>query len=405
MQHRRQPPASHRWRLPKISLPHRPLPVALAAVVAGGLLATLALLLTAGAGSLMSREAITAESLPAAAGAGAAGAAATLIAGLWRRRRQALLAAMGGLAAAVLAVFAIGPRSLSVTTPSVQVGCFMGLPRCVLTGDQAMSMLVKGGPVQRRPVVHLIAWGLTPSEQATVSTDLHHVGKLGQPLLQEVYQVAPAKPGGEWIAPGSAAGWLQSHHLRSLPVAELKSLIAKASAAKHWKDTTDTQWWIATHLTATQMGLSANSCADHIRLPSVKGAVVRLPLNGCSVPQTRARCPAVAVSDPTASEPVTRSAGTSLLIGHEFAEAATDPANGWRVLVSPRCGNDMWLEIADVCAPNSAFIQAPYYRTSIGWQPPLLVPGRNGKPAYCADPANPLERQPVLRQNVSKRSG
>jgi hypothetical protein len=297
---------------------------------------------------------------------------------------------MAGAAAAAAALLGLGEPNVAAMSTGVEMGCSLGLPRCISTHVQDMPLLVHAGPVQRRPVIHVVLWGLPGPIKAAVSAEESQAGRLGQPLLHEDYGIEPARPGGIWSAPGSPSKWLRAHHDASLPKVELAKLVHEAARARGWKDTADTQWWIATSIDHERMGLSSG-CADHIEVPSVNGVVVRLPLQHCSLPPTRyGPCAAVTVVSPSVPEPVSQRAGIEILIGHEFAEAATDPSDGWRVLVAPRCTSDSWLEIADVCTPDGAYIRTPSYHTAAGWQPALLATGRGGRRAYCANPAAPV---------------
>lgn len=375
----------------------RPLAVAATAAAAGLAAALLAALLAPGLGAVTAEPAIAGQALPAATGAGCGVAAVALVGALRSGRGRFLLAAGAGSVAAAASIFGLGDPNLAVTTPGVRIGCAFGLPRCIPTGDPEMSLLVRAGPVQHRPVVHVIVWGLTSLEQSTVAKEEQRAPRLGQPLLEEDYHVGPAKPGGLFIVPGSPTKWLAGHHEHALTKRDIAVLVHRAAHREHWSATPDTQWWVATSLSAAQMGLGSGSCADHLKMPSVGGVVVRLPLSRCAAPPSgHGGCPAVSVQHPSAAEPASLRAGTDLLIVHEFAEAATDPVDGWRVLVASRCGSHTWLEIADVCAPDSAFIRAPPHRTPAGWQPSLLAPGRAGKKAYCADPADPRRRVAVV---------
>lgn len=258
-----------------------------------------------------------------------------------------------------------------------------------------MPLLMTAGPVQRHPVVRLILWGAHPDEASAARQEERRADALAQPLLKRFYGVDPARSGGTWQAPGSPLRWLEDHHEAALSNADLASLITRARRAMKWPATKATQWWLATDLTGRQLGMKHPACADHFRTAGVRGVVVRLAFGSCTTPGPRthpqqgARCAPVASIRPTVGEPTTVRAGVDLLIDHEFAEAATDPSNGWRVLVAPRCGNDVMLEIADVCAADGPLISAPAYDTGAGWQPSILEPPREGRAVRCVDPARP----------------
>lgn len=380
----------HALRSASVRLP-RPVRACLP-LLAGWLSAAATTVATGALASLLHRGAIAAQALTAAAAIGAAVTAASTVLLVGPPRLRIAPATLAAGVAAAFAITGLGVANPAATAPGTRIGCLLGVPRCIATEDAAMPMLVRSRGVQRHPVVHAILWGAGPATRSTVRTEVRDAARLGQPLLRRDYGVAPATPGGSWVAPGSATAWLRDHRMTRASTAVLRELIRHARQAEHWADTPDTQWWIATPLTPQQLDLPAGSCADHIHVPGVRGVVVRLSLAGCAEPATvrvPTSCRALTTIDSSAPEPATRRAGIQLLIGHEFAEAATDPANGWRVLVSPRCGSDMWLEIADVCQPDGVFIRAPGVDTAVGWQPALLAPPADGRPARCVDPAHP----------------
>jgi hypothetical protein len=269
------------------------------------------------------------------------------------------------------------------------------LGRCIPTHDGNMPVLLNVGPVQARPVIRLLLWGTSPQEQSLVLQEERRAPQLGQPLLEASYGVRAAIDGGSWTAPGSPQAWLRQTHRPDLSAADVRDLIQRARQSQHWPDTPDTQWWLATDLSATQLGLSPSACADHLQVPGVQGAVVRLPFGSCTLPGRRpgpskiVSCTPLSVIGPANTVPNTMVASIDVIVDHEFAEAATDPSKGWRVLVASRCHGEILLEIADVCEFDGYYISAPVYYTRAGWQPSLLEPGPDGQAARCVNPAEP----------------
>ncbi len=365
-----------------------PLGAGVAAAVVGALL-------MAAAGAMAGRLPWATNSVLIGAGLGAAVFAAAVVAMVWKRRFRRLVALVAAAAAAAAAVAGIGARDVTAMAAGVQVSCAAGLGRCVPTGRSTMPLLLNDGPVQTHPVIRVITWGITDRERAIVLKTERAAPALGQPLLRSAYGVQPATDGGFWTAPGDPQQWLRSRHQAALSPLDLSRLIQQAGKAEHWPDTPDTQYWLATGLTAAQMGLGPNACADHVHVPGVRGSVNRLPFGSCTLPAGRpdppqqVSCRPVAVVRPAMHAPSTIEAGIETFIGHEFAEAATDPSKGWALLVASRCHGDALLEIADVCEPDGSFISAPAWDTPAGWQPSLLEPARDGRPARCVDPARP----------------
>ncbi|HET9077998.1 MAG TPA: hypothetical protein VFN68_13770 [Acidimicrobiales bacterium] len=312
----------------------------------------------------------------------------------WRRRGRRLLALLVAAATAAASVAGVGVRDVSTMAAGARSGCAAGLGRCEATGRPKMPLLLHIGPVQARPVIRVMIWGVSGPERAVVERTARSAARLGQPLLRDYYGVAPAVYGGSWTVPGSPHRWLRRRHQKSLTPPDLADLVRRARAAEHWPDTADTQYWLATDLTAEQIGIGPAGCADHLRPPGVAGSMVRLPFASCSLPATRphrvaAGCRPLAVVAPALVAPPTIQAGIETFIVHEFAETATDPAGGWTVLVAARCHGDPLLEIADVCEPDGSFISAPAWDTAAGWQPSLLQPPSTGHPARCVNPARP----------------
>jgi hypothetical protein len=233
-------------------------------------------------------------------------------------------------------------------------------------------------------------------ERVETLTEEDRLSLLGQPLLRSGYGVRPASNGGAWTIPGDPREWLHSHHRRALSPDDEARIINEARIARHWDDTPDTRWWLATNLTAEQIGIDTPACGDHVHAPGIRGAVIRLPFGSCSLPAGRSipkastACGPLSVVGASSMTPKTVEAGIDLIIDHEFTEAATDPTNGWRILVAARCHGASLMEIADVCEPNGHFISAPaYYTLAAGWQPSLLEFSRNGLAARCVNPAQP----------------
>ncbi|HET9077178.1 MAG TPA: hypothetical protein VFN68_09610, partial [Acidimicrobiales bacterium] len=330
------------------------------------------------------------------AGVGAAVAVGVGIHLTWRHLRfRWVVALLAAAAAASSAVSAIGTRDVNAMAAGVRAGCAMGLGQCEVTGKGRMPLLLDVGPVQRHPVIRVIDWGATPAERRVVDNTERQAPSLAQPLLQEYYGVQPATDGGEWVAPGDPRAWLREHHQPALTPGDLAALIRRARAAEKWPDNADTQYWLATDLTAEQIGIGPGACADHVHVPGVAGGVVRLPFGSCTLPAGRPAmsahtgCRPLAVVQPHMNAPATIQAGIEIFAVHEFSEAATDPSNGWTILASARCHGDPLLEIADVCEPDGSLISAPAWNTPAGWQPSLLEPPRHGHPARCVDPARP----------------
>jgi hypothetical protein len=295
----------------------------------------------------------------------------------------------------LVAVFGIGVQNLAAMTIGVEAGCALGLGRCLPTQDPHMPVLLRVEGVQAHPIVRVVLWGVSPREDSETLAEENRAPSLGQPLLRSYYGVQPGAGGGASTVPGDPREWLRSHHQLVLSPADIGELIQAVRVARHWPDTPDTQWWLATDLTADQIGIGAPACGDHVRVPGVQGVIVRLPFGSCTLPAQRVTpsprlsCGPLSEVQPWIGAPRTVDAGIDLIIDHEYAEAATDPTDGWRILVGARCEGQMLMEIADVCEPNGDFISAPSYRTPSGWQPSLLEPGRGSRPARCVNPARP----------------
>ncbi len=365
-----------------------PLSAGMAAAVGGVLVAAVA-------AGIAGRLPWAANAVRVGAALGAAVCSGVAISMLWKRRLRRPLSIIAAAAAAAATVVGIGSRDVTAMAAGVEAGCAAGLGRCVPTGRPTMPILLRDGSVQSHPVVRVITWGVTAQEEAIVERTERAAPRLDQPLLRSFYGVQPAVDGGAWNAPGDPAQWLAGHHRTSLDPADLTRLIDRARAIEHWPDTPDTQYWVATDLTSARMGLGAGACADHVHVPGLRGSVNRLPFGSCTLPAGRPpepqqmSCRPVAVVRPAMHAPSTIEAGIETFIGHEFAEAATDPSKGWAILVASRCHGDAVLEIADVCEPDGSFISAPAWDTPAGWQPSLLEPANNGRPARCVDPARP----------------
>lgn len=330
------------------------------------------------------------------AGAGAAALAVATIRIFWHRRFERTVAVLLASAAAAASVMGIGARNLTAMAAGVQTGCSAGMGRCEATGRANMPLLLHIGAVQSHPVIRVIMWGVSAAERDVVDHTERAAPLLGQPLLKDYYGVHQATVGGSWTAPGSPQRWLRRHHQAALTPRDLALLVGRAREAMHWPDTADTQYWLATDLNAVQVGIGAGACADHIQVPGLRGSVVRLPFGSCTLPASRsdqavarASCRPLAVVQPDVRIPATIQAGIETFIVHEFAEAATDPSDGWTLLVASRCHGDPLLEIADVCEPDGSFISAPAWYTAAGWQPSLLEPPTRGRPARCVNPARP----------------
>lgn len=330
------------------------------------------------------------------------GAATFGVAQLLDRRGGLIRSIMAAIAAAMAVtttIAGLGFYNLKVMSIGIEASCSFGLGKCVPTRVGPMPLLVRAGPVQRHPVIRLILWGGDHQERSTVETEQRRAPMLGQPLLRHAYGVSPAVDGGVWKMPGSPESWLMARRRKHLSASDLAKVIVQARKAMGWPDTPDTQWWLATDLSPVQMGIHAPGCADHTAVPGLRGPVVRLPFGSCRYPATAANpsesrsgqspCGPVEVLSPGVREPLNPSADTDIFTVHEFAEAATDPANGWRVLVAPACHNYLTLEIADVCSRNGSMISAPPFDTPAGWQPSLLDPPRANRPARCVDPSDP----------------
>lgn len=369
-----------------------PVAVTVRAAAAGLAAAGVAMLATCVAAGVAGRASIAAQALTAATVAGVAVTCAALVALVLGPAQRPVPVALAAVVTGSVTLMALGVTNPAVTAPGTELGCAFGVPRCIATARRTMPVLVRSGAVQARPVVRVLVFSGEGVVRRAVLHLEHGVSRLGQPLLAQDYGVAPAVDGGALVLPGDAAGWLRAHHAAAMTPQLLGRLVRTAMRRRGWTDTPDTQWWIATRLSPRQLQLPPGSCADHLHVPGIRGVVVRLSLAGCAAPATTeqaTQCRAVTTIDSAAPGPVTTWAGVELLVGHEFAEAATDPTDGWRVLVRPRCGSALWLEIADVCQANGSFVRAPPSDTPIGWQPALLAPGRDGRPAYCADPARP----------------
>lgn len=365
------------------------------AALAAALSAVTCGVLVAVAAAVFGRLEWAAEAGLIAAGVGAAVLAAALVQLFWWRRFSRIASVVAASAAAASVIGAMGFRDVTAMAAGVEVSCAAGLGSCQATGQAKMPLLLDAGPVQAHPVIRLIVWGATGAERAVVNDEEKVAPSLGQPLLEDYYGVHPATDGGSWAAPGDPRTWLRRHHQAALFPSDLKNLIDQARAAEHWPDTADTQYWLATDLTAAQIGIGPGACADHVQLGALKGAVVRLPFGSCTLPASRdditpgASCRPLAVVGPGVNTPKTIEAGIDIFMDHEYAEAATDPQRGWTLLVDSRCHGDPLLEIADVCEPDGSFISAPAWRTAAGWQPSLFEPAGPGHPARCVNPARP----------------
>jgi hypothetical protein len=349
--------------------------------------------MVAGAGALTRRTGIAAPAVIVGAGAGAGMAAAILTFASWHRRWRSVVAAVAALAAAAAAVFGVGVQDAGALSLGTRAGCSMGLGRCLATRHRGLPLLVRSGPGQRHPVVRVVFWGATAAQRSVVLGDAANIPGLGQPLLEEYYQVHPAAYGGTFTAGGSPQRWTTDHHRASVTTTAIRAVIAETRRATGWGDTANTQWWIVTGSTSQQLGVGQAACADHLQVSGVAGAVVELPLGSCQnvyqQPVAEETCPPLAIATAPPHPPRTSADEVQITIDHEFVEAATDPSRGWKVVVAPRCGDDSLMEIADVCAINGPFISAPDYRTPAGWQPSLLKPGEHGTRARCVDPARP----------------
>ena len=377
-------------------LVRRPLPRFLVALCSAALVGLLVWGGTAAAAAIAGRLSWAADAPLVGAGAAAASLAVAAVRIFWHRRFKRTAALLLASAAAAASVLGIGIRNLTAMAAGVQTGCAAGMGRCEATGRANMPLLLHIGAVQAHPVVRVIMWGVTPAERDVVAHTERVSSMLGQPLLEDYYGVHPALNGGSWSAPGNPRQWLRRHHQSALTPGDLAAVIRRARAAMHWPDTADTQYWLATDLSAVQVGIGAGACADHVQVPGVRGTLVRLPFGSCTLPASRsdpavarASCRPLAVVAPDMRTPATIQAGIETFIVHEFAEAATDPVNGWTLLVASRCHGDPLLEIADVCEPDGSFISAPAWYTAAGWQPSLLEPPTGGQPARCVNPARP----------------
>ncbi|MFY9615838.1 MAG: hypothetical protein WAT58_10620 [Candidatus Dormiibacterota bacterium] len=207
-----------------------------------------------------------------------------------------------------------------------------------LLGAGVGPMTYGGGPIQRSPKVFVVFWGWHGNDPAGVANYLKSflggVGGSGWANIQTQYsgtgQGFITNPGGQL-----AGTWNDDTSGPGVVTTDGEIAAEGVKAAQHFGYSADADYFVATPTGTGTAGFKTSYCAYHGAVASGMGPVAftYLPY----IPDAGANCGKNFVNGGSAG----LLDGVSIVGGHEYAEAVTDPqpSSGWTDLTGQETGD------------------------------------------------------------------
>jgi serine protease len=196
-------------------------------------------------------------------------------------------------------------------------------------GNGAGPLLWGGGPIQKAPRVYLTVWGFNGSdpsgEQARLTNFFTGVGGSSWANIQTQYHGTSAQ-GNITNPTGQLAGVWVDNSTRPLPVIQDSEIAAEAvKAEQHFGYSPDADYFVLTPPGTGTIGFKVQYCAWHSITSdgSRQVAFTNLPY----ITDAGSSCGSNFVNSGSAGA----TDGITIVGGHEYAEAVTDPdvSTGW----------------------------------------------------------------------------